>query len=55
MTMPYDIDLWQLLMIMTIYDGSQHCKETPKTIDSLGLISFLTYEQRKNTDRWKLR
>ena len=37
-------------MTMTSYNNSQHCKGTPPTIDSLEVIDFLTYCQRKNTD-----
>ena len=38
-------------MTMTSYNDSQHCKETPLTIDNLVVIGFLPYDQRKNTDR----
>ena len=34
-------------MTKTSYNDSQHRKETHPTIDSLGLIGFLTYDERK--------
>ena len=37
-------------MPMSSYKDSQHCQGIPPIIDSLGLIGFLTYNQRKNTE-----
>ena len=48
-------DFWQWIMTMTTYNDSQQLNGTPPTVDSLGLIGFLTYEQRKNKDKWMLR